>query len=84
MGKTKGRSTSTAKQPAITNLARPLVKVNKVIGEQIAVPGSFWDGSMSGREKETLYKCTIREYTRPCTSGAARRMRASGVGRSRQ
>ena len=41
MGKNKGKSTSTAKQPAITNLARPLVKVNKVIGEQVAVPAPF-------------------------------------------
>ena len=42
-------------------MARPLIKVSKVIGEQIAVAGSFWDGSMSGREKETKYLCTIRE-----------------------
>ena len=61
MAKGKGKSASTSKQPAITNLARPLVKVNKVIGEQVDVPGSFWDGSMSGREKETNYKWTIRE-----------------------
>ena len=42
MGKNKGKSTWTAKQPAITNMAKPLIKVANVIGKQIAVAGSFW------------------------------------------
>ena len=62
MGRGKSKGTSKAKQVPITQMARPLIKVNKVIGEQIAVAGSFWAGSMSGREKETNYMCTIREY----------------------
>ena len=37
MGNSKGKSASKAKQPAITQLARPLIKVAKVIGEQIGV-----------------------------------------------
>ena len=39
MGKSKGKSASKVKQPAITQLARPLIKVAKVIGEQIGMRG---------------------------------------------
>ena len=62
MGRGKSKYSSKAKQIPITQMARPLIKVNSVIGEQIAVAGSFWAGAMSGREKETKYLCTIREY----------------------
>ena len=32
MGKGRGKSTSTAKQPAITNMAKPLIKVSPLVG----------------------------------------------------
>ena len=77
MGKGRGKSTSTAKQPAITNMAKPLIKVSKVIGEQVAVPGSFWEGAVSGREKETAYMCTIREYSAAHKWGVAANARVT-------
>ena len=41
MGRGKSKYSSKAKQISITQMARPLIKVNSVIGEQIAVAGSF-------------------------------------------
>ena len=31
--------------------------------EYINVPGAFWQGRMSTVEKETLYKCVVREHS---------------------
>ena len=42
----------------------PLIKKPlELIGEYINVPGAFWQGRMSTVEKETLYKCVIREHS---------------------
>ena len=55
---------SKAKQQAITAHALPLPKKPmELIGKQIRVPGSYWEGNMSAEEKKTLYKCTVRDFT---------------------
>ena len=57
------KAKGTAQQPAITSAAQPLLKKpGDHVGKQIEVPGSFWQGRQSAEEKNTLYKCTIREY----------------------
>lgn len=33
------------------------------IGKQVGVPGNYWKGRMTAEEKETIYKCTIRDYS---------------------
>ena len=43
-----------------------LPKIDKpatVVGEQINVPGEFWEGRQSAEERTTLYKCTVRAFT---------------------
>ena len=61
MGKCKQAQT---KQPTILGHALPLLKKPmEAIGEQINVPGSYWEGSISAEEKTTLYKCTVRDFT---------------------
>jgi hypothetical protein len=32
------------------------------VDTQIQVLGSYWTGSMSNEEANSLYKCTVREY----------------------
>ena len=58
------RKTSATKQQSITQHALPLIKKPmEQIGKQINVPGSFWDGRMSTEERNTLYRCTVRDFT---------------------
>ena len=33
------------------------------LGKQIEMPGSFWKGRMSADERETVYKCTIIDFS---------------------
>ena len=43
-----------------------LLKIDKpatVVGEQINVPGEFWEGRQSAEERTTLYKCTVQAFT---------------------
>ena len=58
------RKVSAKKQQPITQHALPLLKKPmEQIGKQINVPGSFWDGRMSTDERNTSYKCTVREIS---------------------
>ena len=58
------RKASAKKQQPITQHALPLLKKPmEQIGKQIKVPGSFWDGRMSTEERNTFYKCTVRDFT---------------------
>ena len=42
-----------------TLLKKPL----DLLGKQIEMPGSFWQGRMSADERETVYKCTIIDFS---------------------
>ena len=42
----------------------PLIKKPlEIIGMYINVPGAYWQGRMSATEKETMYKCVVREHS---------------------
>ena len=42
----------------------PLIKKPlELIGDHVNVPGAFWEGRMSAAEKETLYKCVVRDHS---------------------
>ena len=42
----------------------PLIKKPlELIGDPVNVPGTFWEGRMSAMEKETLYKCVVRDHS---------------------
>ena len=58
------RKASAKKQQPITQHALPLLKKPmEQIGKQIKAPGSFWDGRTSTDERNTSYKCTVREIS---------------------
>ena len=40
-----------------------LKKPMEAVGKQINVPGSFWQGRMTDEERQTLYRCTVRDFT---------------------
>ena len=62
MGKRK--HTSSAKQISIMEHALPTLKrPMEAIGKQISVPGSYWEGRQTDDEKQTLYKCTVRDFS---------------------
>ena len=67
MGKqSKRKSTAppakAAKQQQLEQL--PLLKKPlELVGTQIKVPGSYWQGRMSAAEKEALYVCSIRDFS---------------------
>ena len=41
----------------------PLRATSELVGQTINVPGAYWQGRMSAAEKETLYKCVVREHS---------------------
>ena len=60
----KRKQPATAKQTSITSHALPLLKKPmEAIGKQVGVLGGYWVGRMTDAEKETLYKCTVRDFT---------------------
>ncbi len=48
------------KQSSITCMGFPLLQM--CVGRQIKVLGSYWKGSMSNEESNSLYLCTVRDY----------------------
>ena len=67
MAPKRGRPTASAKGKALMQQQLeqlPLIKKPlELIGEYINVPGTFWQGRMSAAEKETMYKCVVREHS---------------------
>ena len=66
MAPKRGRPTAPAKGKAKQQQLEQLPLIKKpleLIGEYINVPGAFWQGRMSAAEKETLYKCVVREHS---------------------
>ena len=61
----RGRPTAAAKGKApIQQQLLPLIKKPlELIGDHVNVPGAFWEGRMSAAEKETLYKCVVRDHS---------------------
>jgi hypothetical protein len=61
--KGKGKQTKRATQRQ-TELAKlPLLKKPlELIGTQIKVPGSFWEGRQNTSEKSTMYFRTVRDF----------------------
>ena len=63
----RGRPTAAAKgkAPMQQQLEQlPLIKKPlELIGDHVNVPGAFWEGRMSAAEKETLYKCVVRDHS---------------------
>ena len=55
----KGKSAQQAQLEQLPLIRKPL----EIVGDAINVPGSFWRGRMSAAEKETLYKCVVREHS---------------------
>ena len=67
MAPKRGRPTAAAKgkAPMQQQLEQlPLIKKPlQIIGMYINVPGAYWQGRMSATEKETMYKCVVREHS---------------------
>ena len=61
--KGKGKQTKRATQRQTELVKLPLLKKPlELIGTQIKVPGSFWDGRQNTSEKSTMYFCTVRDF----------------------
>ncbi|KAL1526248.1 hypothetical protein AB1Y20_014968 [Prymnesium parvum] len=62
-GRGRGRALLAREAPRSESLP-PIKKPSALFGKQIKVPGGFWQGRMSARERETLYSlCTVtREF----------------------
>jgi hypothetical protein len=52
------------KQSSITCMGFPLLQkpTEMCVGRQIKVLGTYWTGSMSNEESNSLYLCTVRDY----------------------
>jgi len=62
MGHGKRKQPAAAQQQKLAAL--PLIKKPlSLVGTQIKVPGSFWEGMMTAEERSTLYSCIVREFS---------------------
>ena len=70
--KQTGATTIQTQLEKLPLLKKPLEKV----GLQVNVPGLFWEGSMTAEEKQTLYQCTVRDFTAMHTFFGGRKSQA--------
>ena len=58
------KKSSTSKQQQLVVEQYPLLKKPlDQLGKQLKVPGSFWEGRMSAEERDTVYKCTVLDFS---------------------
>eukprot|EP00967_Tisochrysis_lutea_P040144 scaffold48171_cov27-Tisochrysis_lutea.AAC.1 len=58
-----GRGRGRMRNARITGQFLPEIRSRgSVIGEQVAVPGSYWEGRMTAEERNTKYLCTVLAY----------------------
>ncbi len=62
MGK-KGRGSAQRQAPLAVEQYALLKKPLDHLGKQIDIPGLFWQGRMSAEERETVYKCTVIDFS---------------------
>ena len=57
-------SSKPAAQQRLTSFALPLLKKPMgVVGKQVGVKGSFWEGRQSKEEKAADFMCTVLDYS---------------------
>jgi len=48
----------------ITSILMPDLKHPlSYVGRQVGIPGALWDGRQTAAERETVFRCTIREFS---------------------
>ena len=58
------RKKASAQQQRLAVEQFPLIKKPlDHLGKQLDVPGSFWKGRMTAEERDTIYKCTIIDFS---------------------
>jgi hypothetical protein len=62
MAKAKAKKKPASQQQQKLKRWPLLKKPLELVGEQIGVPGDFWQGRMSRAELQTLYMCTCRDF----------------------